>query len=105
MWRLEQKENTADRCIRLWLPVLLGAFAHPRLMGWRSKPEQIFFDTVPFPKANNFRIMRLVTDGIRPDRLQSPAMDDKTWDLISNCWKANPSGRPTMEQIVNLLSV
>lgn len=67
--------------------------------------NKILFDSVPFEKANNFIIMRLITDGIRPDRLEIPAIEDKMWDLISNCWEANPSERPTMEQIVNLLSV
>ncbi|KAF8624017.1 hypothetical protein AX14_011839 [Amanita brunnescens Koide BX004] len=64
----------------------------------------IFFDTVPFEKAHNLLIMRLVTDGMRPDRLDSPAMEDKTWNLISSCWKPNPSKRLTMEQVVKLLS-
>jgi serine/threonine protein kinase len=71
----------------------------------RLKLEQIFFDSVPFETANNFLIMRFITDGIRPDRLESPAIDDQTWNLISNCWEANPSKRPTMEQIMNSLSV
>ena len=55
--------------------------------------------------ANNLLIMRFITDGIRPDRLQSPAIEDQTWNLISNCWEANPSERPTMEHIMNILSV
>ena len=70
-----------------------------------TKLQQIFFDTLPFEKANNLLIMRLVTDGMRPDRLYSPAMEDKTWNLISSCWKAHHSERPTMEQVVKLLSV
>jgi hypothetical protein len=67
--------------------------------------KQIFFDTIPFESANNFRVMRLVTNGERPQQLKSPAMEHKTWNLISNCWKANPSERLTMEQIVKLLSI
>ena len=51
-----------------------------------------------------FQIMRLVTTGARPDRLQIPSMDDDTWNLIEDCWKTRPSERPTMEQIVTRLT-
>ena len=61
---------------------------------------QIFFDTIPFVEKNEYQIMRLVTAGVRPPRLDSPRMEDSTWELILHCWKAKPSERPGMEQIL-----
>ncbi len=66
---------------------------------------QTFFDTVPFRGTNDFQIMRLLAKGKRPDRLESPRMADSTWDLIQRCWESIPSKRPTMEQIMEMLTV
>ena len=60
---------------------------------------QIFFDTIPFVERNEYQIMRLVTAGVRPPRLDSPRMEDGTWDLILECWRAKSFERPGMEQI------
>jgi hypothetical protein len=70
-----------------------------------STAAQIFFDTTPFDGNNELQIMRLVTNGRRPDRLQSPQMEDKTWDLVQSCWNPKPSERPTMEQIAKTLTL
>ena len=67
-------------------------------------PGQIFFDTVPFQGKNNPQIMRLVSKGVRPDRLENPRMEDDTWNVIQNCWKQRPSSRPPMETIVAMLT-
>ncbi|KAF8338411.1 kinase-like domain-containing protein [Amanita rubescens] len=63
-----------------------------------------FFDTAPFHGKNDFQIVGLVRSGVRPGRLESPKMEDDTWDLIENCWKSNPVERLTMEQIVEALT-
>ena len=44
--------------------------------------------------------MQFVTIGRRPDRLESPIIVDKTWDLIQTCWEAEASRRPTMKDIM-----
>ncbi|KAF8345488.1 kinase-like domain-containing protein [Amanita rubescens] len=64
-----------------------------------------FFDTVPFHGTNDFKIIRLLMKGKRPRRLESPRMADNTWNLIQRCWESIPSKRPTMEQIVDMLTV
>ncbi|KAF8331207.1 kinase-like domain-containing protein, partial [Amanita rubescens] len=64
----------------------------------------IFFDIVPFHGKNSLQIMWSVTSGDRPDRFQSPRMDDDTWNLIESCWKSRPSERPTMEEIMKRLT-
>ncbi|KAF8325694.1 kinase-like domain-containing protein [Amanita rubescens] len=60
-----------------------------------------FFDDIPFHDKNYFQIVRLVMDGMRPDR--PPGMEDDTWNLIQCCWEPVPSKRPTIEQIVKAL--
>ena len=47
--------------------------------------------------------MRLIKAGVRPARLESPKMEDDTWELILKCWKFKPSERPAMEQIVRAI--
>ncbi|KAF8343347.1 kinase-like domain-containing protein [Amanita rubescens] len=63
----------------------------------------IFFDVIPFQGIMDDRIIWLLTNGVRPERLKSPRMDDGTWDLIQSCWTSNPSKRPTMVEIVEYL--
>jgi hypothetical protein len=65
---------------------------------------QTFFDNVPFSGKNDFQVARLVMDGVRPGRLESPAMEDDTWNLIQSCWEPIPSKRPTIDQIVKALT-
>lgn len=61
--------------------------------------RQIFFNTAPFKGKNEYQIIRSVTNGARPERLNSPAIDNGIWQLILLCWKHNASERPTMQQI------
>jgi len=63
-------------------------------------PVQIFFDVNPFQGMNHYQIMRSVTSGVRPDRLENPNLEDEAWNLIQSCWKPQPSERSTMEQIL-----
>ncbi|KAF8332137.1 kinase-like domain-containing protein [Amanita rubescens] len=65
----------------------------------------IFFDAVPFHEASSFQIMRLVMDGKRPLRLESPPMDTNTWNLVQSCWETIPSKRLKIEQIRKLLTL
>ena len=65
---------------------------------------QIFFDTVPFRENNYLQVIRHVANGVRPKRLNDPRMADYTWNLVSMCWKPNPSERLTMEEIVTMLT-
>jgi hypothetical protein len=50
------------------------------------------------------QILRLVTKGKRPERLEHPRMEDTIWDLIHNCMETIPSQRPTMESIMMKLT-
>ena len=64
----------------------------------------MFFDTVPFCDKYDYQIMRLLTSGGRPVRLENPRMDDDSWEIIQKCWKAKPSERPAMEQLVKTMA-
>ena len=66
---------------------------------------QIFFDTVPFHGKRDFQIIRLLTKGARPERLDSPVMEEHIWNVIQRCWKSIPSERPTMEEIMATLTL
>ncbi len=65
---------------------------------------QIYFDIAPFPGLGEYQIIKRVTDGERPLRLETPGMGDDTWDLIQNCWAPNPSVRPNMEDVVEKMT-
>lgn len=65
----------------------------------RATSLQIWFDAVPFQGKYEYQIMRLVTSGGRPDRLETPRMNSATWKVIQSCWKDDPLLRPTSEDI------
>ncbi|KAF8351810.1 kinase-like domain-containing protein [Amanita rubescens] len=60
----------------------------------------VFFGTMPFQGETLYRIIPYILNGKRPSRLDSPKMDDDTWNLVQQCWSHNPSGRPSMDEIV-----
>ena len=59
---------------------------------------------MPFVEKDKDQIRQLVTAGVRPVRLENPKMDDNSWDVIQKCWKAKPSDRPAMEQLVKTIA-
>ncbi|KAF8337722.1 kinase-like domain-containing protein [Amanita rubescens] len=95
-------------------PELFGLCIESSIAPKRWKPDiyafgclyyAIFFDAVPFHEASSFQIMRLVMDGKRPLRLESPPMDTNTWNLVQSCWETIPSKRLKIEQIRKLLTL
>ncbi|KAF8734663.1 hypothetical protein AX14_003174 [Amanita brunnescens Koide BX004] len=61
---------------------------------------EIQFDTIPFQGTNEFQIMRLISRGKRPPRLEKPPLSDRAWKLIKRCWAKEAVRRPAMEDIV-----
>jgi hypothetical protein len=47
-----------------------------------------------------FQIMKLVSQGERPPRLDKPPLSDKAWKLIERCWVKEAVRRPAMEEVV-----
>jgi hypothetical protein len=76
---------------------LIGALIH-----WG--PVQTFFDSTPFHGKNELQIFHLVTKGKRPVRLESPRMEDDTWNLIQRCWEPIPSKRLTIKDVATALA-
>ena len=65
---------------------------------------QTFFNAAPFEGKPQYQILRAVTDRVRPERLNKPAMDNGAWQLIQRCWKHNASERPTMQDILKCMT-
>ncbi|KAF8324830.1 kinase-like domain-containing protein, partial [Amanita rubescens] len=61
---------------------------------------EVQFDTIPFQGTNEIQIVRLVSRGKRPPRLDKPPLSDKTWKLIKRCWVKEAVRRPAMEDVV-----
>jgi hypothetical protein len=65
---------------------------------------QIYFDITPYADLGEYQIIKRVTDGERPRRLETPRMGDVTWDLIQRCWAPNPSTRLNMQNVVEKMT-
>ncbi|KAF8631104.1 hypothetical protein AX17_005149 [Amanita inopinata Kibby_2008] len=65
---------------------------------------QVHFGALPFEGKDDFMIVKLVRNGKRGDRLTEPKMEDRAWKLINRCWKTDPTRRPTMEDIVEMMT-
>ncbi|KAF8335275.1 kinase-like domain-containing protein [Amanita rubescens] len=61
---------------------------------------EIQFDTIPFQGTKEIQIVRLVSRGKRPPRLDKPPLSDRAWKLIKRCWVKEAVRRPAMEDIV-----
>ncbi|KAF8351893.1 kinase-like domain-containing protein, partial [Amanita rubescens] len=65
---------------------------------------EIHFDHIPFKGFGEAQIIRSVTTGKRPPRLQAPRLTDAAWNLIQRCWAMEASNRPTMTDIVSAIN-
>ena len=97
----KETEDDGDGCVCIWMCLLCGKSLDLYffwLASWR--PVQAFFGTIPFEGQAPHLITYWIAKGQRPSRLDSPKMDDETWNLVTNCWLHEPSERPTMSEIV-----
>ncbi|KAF7337163.1 Adenylate cyclase [Mycena venus] len=63
---------------------------------------EIFTGDIPFrDSANDCAVIWTVMQGQRPRR--SLSVPDSVWDLMEECWKANPEARPAAKQMVSRL--
>lgn len=100
-----REEIGTDRRICLWLSILCSESAMISIFSVCILMTcQTFFNTAPFHGKNEYQIIRLVTKGTRPERLNSPAIDNGVWELIELCWKHHASERPTMQKIVETMA-
>jgi serine/threonine protein kinase len=70
---------------------------------------QIFSGRVPLHEITNYySTMTAVVHGIRPSRpapdiCARHGLDSKTWDIMQECWKAQPAKRPSASNVVSWL--
>lgn len=64
-------------------------------------PQEIISGQVPFASLRlPSKIITIVIDGDRPDRITQPAVSDELWNIITACWQASPGSRPTTSQLL-----
>ncbi|KAF8330113.1 kinase-like domain-containing protein [Amanita rubescens] len=61
---------------------------------------EIQFDSIPFQGMNEIQIVKHVSRGKRPPRLDEPLLSDQAWKLIKRCWAREAARRPAMEDIM-----
>lgn len=61
---------------------------------------QIQFGAIPFEGVHEIQIMKNVSKGKRPPRMDKPPLSDKAWNLIKRCWAKEAVRRPAMEDVV-----
>ena len=61
---------------------------------------QIQFGVIPFEGVHEIQIVKNVSRGKRPPRMDKPPLSDKTWNLIKRCWVKEAVRRPAMEDII-----
>ncbi|KAF8631112.1 hypothetical protein AX17_005157 [Amanita inopinata Kibby_2008] len=65
---------------------------------------EIHFGAAPFEGMSDMKIIGQVRNKKRASRLQSPPIGDEGWKLISRCWRPDPARRPTMEDVVEIMT-
>jgi len=53
--------------------------------------------------GHDLRLLRRIHTGERPHRERYAPMSDHQWNLLWQCWQADPSARPNITQVVNAL--
>ena len=60
----------------------------------------------PFTPFKDYIVMRMVTDGERPERPEGAKgvwFTDDLWQMLSLCWETNPQSRPSIEAVLEYL--
>lgn len=64
---------------------------------------------VPFKDieiANDFQIISHITvDKSTPSRPQGALFSDELWRILTDCWRFEPDGRPSMEEVIHKLDM
>ncbi|KIL59847.1 hypothetical protein M378DRAFT_969685 [Amanita muscaria Koide BX008] len=56
----------------------------------------------PFAATNDIAVMKKVTDGQRPAKIES-CHSDEIWSIITRCWAHEPEDRPSTEETLKLV--
>ncbi|KAG8898424.1 hypothetical protein FRB99_007442 [Tulasnella sp. 403] len=72
---------------------------------WGCLLQEIFSSRIPYYWANNpGAIVKFITEDIPPAPLNELRCPPRVMNLLSLCWRREPSDRPRMERCVKLLS-
>jgi hypothetical protein len=72
----------------------------------RGCDKQIYTGFHPFKGyINDFQVMSAVLINARPDRPSQLKMPDEMWSLVNRCWDGNKDFRPTMQKVLEEVSV
>ncbi|KAJ7358888.1 hypothetical protein OS493_020726 [Desmophyllum pertusum] len=59
--------------------------------------ELVTLGGTPYPTIDNKELLRLLKDGYRMEKPDT--CNDELYNMMTDCWKENPEGRPTFTQI------
>ena len=69
----------------------------------RRHEFQIYYDAIPFEGLEALQVMKAVTRGERPPRLNNPPLNDDAWKLVYQCWAHDKRLRPEIGDVVKFL--
>ena len=64
---------------------------------------EVFTGKVPFPDMTNGSVIIQVVNGkrpVKPPAAEQLGLTTEMWKFIEKCWSADPSKRPTMDEVV-----
>ena len=64
---------------------------------------EVFSGEVPFPDMTNGTVVVQIAGGKRPAKppaAEQLGLTTEMWKFVEKCWLANPSKRPTMDEVV-----
>ena len=67
---------------------------------------EVLSGRAPFEPLDKLTVMRLVTDGKRPERPAGPEggwFTDDLWEMLNLCWETQPESRPGVEAVSKCL--
>ncbi|KAF9789176.1 kinase-like domain-containing protein [Thelephora terrestris] len=66
---------------------------------------EAFTGRVPFSGCIGFKAMTNILAGIHPERPIHPGLTDQLWTLTQQCWEEEPYDRPSIDSVIEQLSV
>ncbi|OAX34914.1 WD40 repeat-like protein [Rhizopogon vinicolor AM-OR11-026] len=64
---------------------------------------QVLTSKIPYYYLGEVAVSRCIYTGVKPSRSRYPAISDKYWDFIEECWSSLPQDRPSTERVVEVI--
>ena len=103
------QRNQGVRCACLWDGYLRGPYTCPCDDGLNEMdPRQVLCGAIPFCNLwSSFDVMGEIMTGGRPAKPENAASLGFTgglWEIVGQCWLADPDARPTLDAVRSCLS-